>query len=189
MNLATRITVTRIMLTPVFLGLLLYYKNASGPHSEWLRIAAIFVFFLAVFTDALDGFIARTRSQKTVLGTYLDPLADKFLIISAIIMMTLPIKGLGFRLPFWFCVLVLSRDAFIVFGSLLIHMIEGQVRVLPSLIGKATTFFQMATVIWVLLRLPHPMVLVYVAAMFTIISMVGYFFFGSRQLNNKNFQP
>ena len=97
MNLATRITVTRIMLTPVFLGLLLYYKNASGPHSEWLRIAAIFVFFLAVFTDALDGFIARTRSQKTVLGTYLDPLADKFLIISAIIMMTLPIKGLGFR--------------------------------------------------------------------------------------------
>ncbi|MDP3980046.1 MAG: CDP-alcohol phosphatidyltransferase family protein [Chlamydiota bacterium] len=187
MNLANRITVTRILLTPVFLGLLIYYKNTPGPDNEWLRISAICVFLIAVVSDALDGFVARTRHQKTLLGTYLDPLADKFLILSAIIMLTLPIDGLKFRLPFWFCVLVLFRDAFIVFGSMLIHMLEGSVKVIPSFLGKATTFLQMIAVVWVLLRLPGPQIVVTIAAAFTGMSLIGYFFFGSRQLNSKKY--
>jgi CDP-diacylglycerol--glycerol-3-phosphate 3-phosphatidyltransferase len=183
LNLANKITIGRILLIPVFVILILSYENSRPPEAEWLRITAILVFVLAILTDAVDGFIARTRGQKTPLGTFLDPLADKLLLTSAIILLTMPNLNLGYRLPLWFTVLALSRDLFITLGALLIHILNGSVRIIPSLFGKLTTFSQMVVIVWVLLKLPHPEIWVYLAALLTFVSGIGYLIFASRQLN------
>lgn len=183
LNLANKITIGRILLIPVFVILILSYENSRHPEAEWLRITAIFVFILAVLTDAVDGFIARTRGQKTPLGTFLDPLADKLLLTSAIVLLTMPNLNLGYRLPLWFTVLALSRDLFITLGALLIHILNGSVRIVPSIFGKMTTFSQMVVIVWVLLKWPHPEIWVYFAASLTFVSGIGYLIFASRQLN------
>lgn len=188
LNLANRVTLGRIVLAPIFVVLLLNYKNSINPQDEWLRLAAISVFALAVFTDALDGFIARTRNQKTQLGTFLDPLADKLLLISAIVLLTLPNARLDYRLPFWFAVLAISRDVFIIFGSLLIHVLNGSVRVRPSILGKVTTVSQMIAVIWVLLKFGYPQIPVYFAAFMTLLSGIIYVIDGSRQLSSRELE-
>lgn len=183
LNLANKMTIGRIILVPIFVTLLLSYREAAEGEREVLRLCAIFIFVLAVLTDAVDGFIARTRNQKTQLGTFLDPIADKFLLNSAIVVLTLRFAPLGYHLPFWFAALVISRDVFIVLGSLLIHILNGHVKVVPSIWGKLATVAQMVVVLWILLKCPHPHYLVYGAALITLISTIGYLIFGSRQLN------
>ena len=78
MNLANRLTVFRILSVPFFIGALLYYR----PETEYLRLIAILIFVVACVTDAADGYLARKRNEKTTLGSYLDPLADKLLLVS-----------------------------------------------------------------------------------------------------------
>lgn len=183
MNLANRITLVRIILIPVFVTLVLNYRNTLPPHGEWMRMTAWFIFCVSILTDALDGFIARTRNQKTQLGTFLDPLADKLLLTTAIVLLTLPNARLGYRLPFWFAALAISRDVFITLGALLIHIINGSVKVVPSFLGKLTTASQMIAVCWILLEIPYQEIPVYWAALTTLFSGIGYFIFGSKQLN------
>jgi CDP-diacylglycerol--glycerol-3-phosphate 3-phosphatidyltransferase len=182
LNLANKITIGRILLIPVFVLLILTYES-SKTEAEWLRIVAIFVFVLAVLTDAVDGFIARTRGQKTPLGTFLDPLADKLLLTAAIVLLTLPNLNFSYRLPLWFTVLAISRDVIITLGALVIHILNGSVRIVPSLFGKLTTVSQMGVVLWILFKWPYPEILVYGAASATFVSGIGYIIFGSRQLN------
>ncbi|MBI1884538.1 MAG: CDP-alcohol phosphatidyltransferase family protein [Chlamydiae bacterium] len=183
LNLANRITLGRIFLVPLFVVLLLGYLESDAFKSEWLRIGAMLSFGIAILTDALDGFIARTRHQQTRLGTFLDPLADKLLLTSAIILLALPNHALQNRLPFWFVVLVISRDVFITLGALLIHILNGSVKIVPSVLGKVTTFSQMVTVFWILLKWPHADVPIWIAAIATFASWIGYLIYGSRQLN------
>jgi phosphatidylglycerophosphate synthase len=80
-------------------------------------------------------------------------------------------------------VLAFSRDFFITFGALLIHILNGSVRIVPSLFGKLTTLSQMIVILWVLLKWPHPEIWVYWTAFVTFVSGIGYLIFGSRQLN------
>ena len=183
LNLANRITLGRIFLIPVFVILILNYESSKPNEGEWLRILANIVFCVTILTDAVDGFIARTQGQKTVLGTFLDPIADKLLLMTSIILLSLTNEKMGYHFPFWFTVLVISRDVFITLGSLLIHILNGSVKIVPSFLGKLTTAFQMAAISWILLKWPHPQYLLYLAAFFTVVSGIGYFFFGSRQLN------
>lgn len=185
LNLANRITLCRILLIPVFVILILNYESSKPDEGEWLRIVANIVFCVTVLTDALDGFIARTQNQKTQLGTFLDPLADKLLLMTSIILLTLSNEKFGYRFPFWFTVLVISRDVVITLGSLLIHILNGSVKIIPSIVGKLATASQMAAIFWILLKWPNPQYFVYVAASFTIASGVGYMLFGSRQLNGR----
>jgi cardiolipin synthase len=106
MNLtaANQLTITRIILIPAFVILLIYgYRG-------W----ALVTFFTAGLTDLLDGLIARMTGQKTTLGTWLDPMADKLLLVTMFVMLTLPDIGSANRLPLWFTVLVISRDVAIV---------------------------------------------------------------------------
>lgn len=149
MNLPNFLTILRILLVPCFLGFMLYYQ----PNENEFRIVALLVFCLAVFTDALDGFLARVRHQKTKLGTFLDPLADKFLLTTAYLVLSLN-TALTVRLPLWVPIIVISRDIIILAGIILIIILVGEVKVRPTPLGKITTAFQMITVIATLLTLP-----------------------------------
>ncbi|HRZ87826.1 MAG TPA: CDP-alcohol phosphatidyltransferase family protein, partial [bacterium] len=155
MNLANKLTIFRIILVPVFIDLILKYHQMPQGTGEEFRVGAILVFIVAVLTDAADGYIARRHNQQTRLGTYLDPIADKLLLMSAVILFSLPIERFT-RLPLWVTVSVISRDVIIVIGSLVIYVVTGKLKVLPSILGKATTFFQMMAIVSILFMLPHP---------------------------------
>ncbi len=188
LNLANKITIARIILVPIFVLLLLSYRDAAQGEQEILRFSAILVFIAATLSDAVDGFIARTRNQKTPLGTFLDPIADKLLLVSAIVVLSFKSPPLGFYLPSWFSILAISRDLFICSGVLLIHILNGHVKVVPSILGKLATVSQMVCVLWILLKWPHPEIWVYGAASLTLASGIGYLIFGSRQLSSPKIQ-
>ncbi len=183
MNLATRISIARILLIPFFIGSIVYYKN-EGSLISYLPFA---IFLAAVLTDAVDGFIARRFNQKTELGTIIDPIADKLLLISAFICLSLS-KSIpeNLRLPPWLPILVISRDIIIVLGTVLIYIIRGKVQVVPTFLGKTTTFLQMSTILSVLIKFSHSFMIWDLAGVLTVISGINYIFRGSRLLSENN---
>ena len=194
MTTANKITITRILMIPLFVMLAIYYGQGvqKGEPREWERWAAIAVFALAAISDGLDGFIARRYNQRTQLGVILDPLADKGLLLSGIL--TLSFSNWHYAFPIWFPVLVIARDVVVVAGALLLHYVNGKVHVRPSWLGKVATFLQMLAIAAVMLQLPytHPFfghnvllldALVYLAGLFTFLSGVGYVLNGIRQLH------
>ena len=178
LNLPNIITLIRILLVPCFVALLLRYREIG---SDMLLWGALIVFAVAASSDVLDGFVARIRNEKSRLGAFLDPLADKLLLVTAVVILSMPLRDLA-RLPSWFPVLVISRDALIVLGSLFIQMLVGKVTPMPSVSGKCTTFLQMLTVVWVLFRCPHHVVPLSLAAVFTVLSGIEYVIIGMKQL-------
>ncbi|MFC2149377.1 CDP-diacylglycerol--glycerol-3-phosphate 3-phosphatidyltransferase [Candidatus Auribacterota bacterium] len=182
MNLANKITLFRIILIPFWIGLILKYHQMSPESGQIYHVLAVVVFFSAVLSDGLDGYVARRYKQKTTLGIYLDPMADKLLLVSAVILFSTSIPPFE-RLPLWFIVSVISRDVIIVMGSLMIYLLTGKLRVAPSAMGKMTTFFQMLTIIWILLIIPHAEYVWRIAGFLTILSGVGYIYTGSKQVN------
>jgi cardiolipin synthase len=149
---------------------------------EEYRVLAITAFIVAILTDAVDGYIARTNKQQTALGTYLDPIADKLLLMSAVIIFSMPLERFA-RLPLWVTVSVISRDVIIVLGSLMIYLTTGKLKVVPSILGKMTTFFQMMSIVWILFMLPRPDYVWLAAGFLTILSGLGYVYSGSKQLS------
>jgi len=131
MNLPNYITLVRVILVPFFINLMIY-----GYYKE-----ALAVFVVACVTDALDGMIARLTKTQTELGAFLDPMADKLLIISAFV--TLVLLG---KLPVWLVIIVVSRDAILTMGSLIIYFTTRDLKIQPSIIGKATTVLQLIVV-------------------------------------------
>jgi cardiolipin synthase len=131
MNLtaANQLTLLRMLLIPPFAILLLY------EHRGW----ALVVFLTAGLTDLFDGLIARKTGQKTTLGAWLDPMADKLLLVTMFVMLTLPGIGSANRLPLWFTVLVLSRDIAIVLTVAVVNLAVGPRTFRPSILGKIAT--------------------------------------------------
>lgn len=131
MNLtaANQLTLLRMLLIPPFAILLLY------EHRGW----ALVVFLTAGITDLFDGLIARKTGQKTTLGAWLDPMADKLLLVTMFIMLTLPDIGSANRLPLWFTILVLSRDIAIVLTVAVVNLAVGPRTFRPSIFGKIAT--------------------------------------------------
>ena len=189
LTLANKITLCRILLIPVFIWLTLdYIRDCQHDEpQEWERVLACVVFALATVSDAVDGYIARHYNEKTELGTFLDPLADKALLVSALVVLSVRFKGgTPFaQLPLWFPVLVISRDLILLTGTVLIHMLTGRATARPRIVGKCATFFQMITLGWVLLKIEHPPHNwpLYAAGFFTLVSGVWYIFDGVKQLN------
>ncbi|MBN1526862.1 MAG: CDP-alcohol phosphatidyltransferase family protein [Candidatus Omnitrophica bacterium] len=177
MNLANKITIARIILIPFFIASVIYSR---------LDIALV-IFICAVISDGLDGFIARTMNQKTFLGTVLDPVADKLLLMSTFIVLAVS-KSIpaGARLPAYVPIIVISRDALIVLGTVIIYFIAGDVKIEPSGYGKVTTFFQMMTIVSVLVHFRYSYVIWTIAIIFTAISGIDYLIKGSRMLNNNH---
>lgn len=176
MNLANKITIARILLIPFFVALVLYSRIDL----------ALWVFLLAVLSDALDGYIARTWKQKTKLGALLDPVADKFLIISAFVCLVF-VRGLPLiiKLPPYVPIVVISRDIIIVLGVILIYITKGDIEVRPSILGKITTFLQMLTIIFVLAQFKYAVFLWNIMVVSTVISGVEYVREGSKVLSER----
>ena len=131
MNLtaANQLTILRMLIIPGFVILLLYgYRG-------WALVS----FFVAGITDLLDGLIARRAGQKTTLGAWLDPMADKLLLVTMFVMLTLPGIGSSNRLPLWFTVLVISRDVAIVLTVAVVNLAVGPRTFRPSIYGKIAT--------------------------------------------------
>lgn len=185
-TLATRITILRILGIPLFILILIYYKIslAEGEPVEWYRHLALGLFVLIAVTDALDGYLARVRDEESRLGAILDPLADKALLLSAIILLTRPsLEVLQPQFPIAFTLLIISRDVVLLSGSYIVHSVVGHIEVRPRIAGKVATFLQMAAIIAALIPLtPVFMWIVWAAAAFTLFSWLQYIFDGVRQL-------
>ncbi len=184
MTLANKITIARILLIPVFVLLAVYYGDSVQQHQpdERWRWAAIAVFLVAAASDGIDGYIARRYNQRSRLGTILDPLADKGLLLAALF--TLTFSDWGYRFPLWFPVLIVTRDVVVVAGSLGLHYVNGSVQVRPRWTGKVATVLLMAAIGWVMLPLHRPSAhwLVLATGVFTGLSFVGYLRDGIAQL-------
>ena len=188
-TLATKVTLARILGVPVFILLLVYYilGLGRGEVHTTQRLVALGVFVAVAFTDALDGYLARSRNEVTALGRVLDPLADKALLLSGLILLTRPnLPDLTPHIPVWFTALVISRDVTLVGGYFLIHHFAGHVEVRPRWTGKLATVLQMATICWVLAQAsaPHFLWLVIAAGLFTAVSGLQYILDGLRQLEH-----
>lgn len=143
---------------------------------------ALLLFALAGITDLLDGLIARFLNQRSVLGMYLDPMADKLLLVTAYVMLSVPSLNPGLSIPIWVTALVITRDVVIVVMALVLHLAHGVGRFPPSLLSKVNTVFQVSTVIFVLAAAVWPRletaatVLIFVVAVFTLVSGMDYIF-------------
>jgi len=191
MTTANKITVARILMIPAFVTMAIYYGESIQRHEpqEWMRFTAIIIFLVAALSDGLDGYIARRYKQRSSLGVILDPLADKGLLLSAIITLSIsnwsesdPEYG---KFPAWFPVLVITRDAVILVGAIILHFFIGnKMKVKPSWTGKVATVCQMCAIAWVMLQLRFLPLLfvVIVAGVFTLVSGIIYVMQGVRQL-------
>jgi CDP-diacylglycerol--glycerol-3-phosphate 3-phosphatidyltransferase len=164
-----------------------YYRISLANHApdERFRSAALWVFLAVALTDALDGFLARSRGEVTRLGRILDPLADKLLLLAAIVMLTAPsLPALHPQLPVWFSWVVISRDALLAVGVYVVHHLTGHVEVRPNWLGKVSTVLQMACVVGTLGSAPAAWlnVLAGMAAAGTVGSLAAYVRSGWRQL-------
>jgi len=191
MTTANKITVARILMIPLFVTMAIYYGESIQRHEplEWQRFTAIIIFLIAAVSDGFDGYIARRYKQRSSLGAILDPIADKGLLLSGIITLSIsnwsesdPDYG---QFPIWFPVLVITRDAVILVGAGILHFFIGaKMRVKPSWTGKVATVCQMCAIAWVMLQLHFlPLIfVVIVAGVFTLVSGVIYVVEGVRQL-------
>jgi len=181
-SLANKLSLFRILLVPAFVVCLLYYRAGE---SDWLRWLAAGFFVVGVLTDAVDGYVARAERQATRLGSILDPAADKLFLVTAFLCLSL-ISTLPDSMRFqpWVPILVFSRDLLIVLGWLLIVLVTGDLRAQPSRLGKATTFFQMLTIVAALFgwSFVHP-ALLWTAMGLTVLSGIGYMRYANRVLN------
>lgn len=165
MNLPNTITLIRVVLIPFFVDLMIY-----GYHRE-----ALMVFVAACLTDGLDGMIARMTNSKTELGAFLDPMADKLLIVSSFV--TLAILA---KLPVWLVIIVVSRDIILTLGSMVIYFTGHNLSIKPSVAGKMTTFLQFLVVTLTLVLVAYGIeteyltVISWLTAVFTIVSGYQY---------------
>lgn len=112
---------------------------------------ALVIFLVAGITDALDGLIARVFKQQSLLGTYLDPIADKLLLVSAYVTLSIPQLNPGTQIPLWVTVLVIARDVVLVVVALILYLAAGVRSFPPSVLSKINTVLQVVTVVLVLL--------------------------------------
>lgn len=167
MNLPNKLTVMRVILIPFFVAALLYDNGSS----QTMRIVANVIFIVASLTDLFDGKIARKYNLVTNFGKFMDPLADKLLVCSALICLI----QLG-QLPAWVVIIIISRE-FIISGFRLVAADNGIV-IAASYWGKFKTTFQMIAVILIIFNIPDlatvTMIMLVIAVVLTVISLVDY---------------
>ena len=179
------LTVFRMVLIPVFVSLLFYQRF----------VLALGIFVLAGVTDSLDGLLARRFNQKSQLGTILDPIADKLMLVTAFVVLSMravfpqPLPS-HLPVPFWVTVAVISRDVFILVGAAAINIVTGFRGFRPSMLGKINTTVQILAIILIMFAASFPYGTGYYlpttyAIVFTlsILSGAHYVFFVSKLLN------
>jgi len=183
MNVPNFLTLLRIILVPVIVILLM--DGSFG--------VALILLLVSGVTDVLDGFLARVLNQQTVLGAYLDPIADKALMISCFV--TLSVKKF---IPGWLSVIVISRDCIILLGVSVLTMLSVPFRIKPVLLSKLTTFIQIVTILAVLVKKCWPAnmqqaipldALFLVTAVMTVITGLHYMVIGAKYINRASQPP
>jgi cardiolipin synthase len=186
LNIPNFLTILRVIAIPGFIVALVY---------EYTGVA-LAIFLGCGLTDGLDGFIARTFHQRTEIGAFLDPLADKLLLISSFI--TLAVLELPYKIPFWLIVTAISRDIIISVGVTALFMLGKKLQIAPTWLGKFTTFCQVTLIIVVLFynytatRYPElflPQIispLCWITFAISVASGLGYVYQGIQLLNNGN---
>ncbi len=168
-NIPNSLTTLRIVLIPVFVTALLYRRYDY----------ALIVFIAAAVTDFLDGLVARVKNQQTELGKFLDPIADKFLLVTSFVLF-----AIYDLVPKWLTITVISRDIIIVTGWLILYLITHRAKVEPSVLGKLTAASQLILLAYILLyinlgrAIPRPEPLITVTAVLTVLSGLHYIYRG-----------
>ena len=176
---ANQLTLTRVLLVPFFVILVVY------GYFGW----ALVVFMIAGLTDLFDGLLARTLSRRTNLGAWLDPMADKFLLVTTFVVLTMPNLGLVNRLPVWLTILIISRDVLIVLTVAIINLAIGRREFRPSIYGKIATATYIVTCVLIMyfnyLQRPSMWVEagIYASAAITLISSVHYGWYAMKIIN------
>ncbi len=176
MNIITipnSLTLSRIILIPIFVTTLIYKRYEYS----------LILFIIAAVTDLLDGFLARTINQRTQLGAFLDPLADKFLLLTSFILF-----ALYDWLPIWITITVIARDFIVVIGWFMLFIFVHQKKVEPSIIGKLANAFQAILIAYILVSINFEIddilikkIILMLTALFTIISGFQYVYRGYKQ--------
>lgn len=186
MTWANRITIFRLLLIPFFVGALLYYAQTvrAGAAVENYRITALIIFIVAAISDGVDGYLARNFNQKSKLGTILDPIADKLLMFAALLTLSF-ISGPGIpEFPLWFPLIIITRDALLLLGALVLHFLTHQVHVRPHWTGKTSTCLVFIAISAALLKFDWTIYVCYAGGFFTLICTVLYVRDGIYQLHH-----
>ena len=187
MTTANKITILRILLIPFFVVEILYYVETGN---ELHRLVALLAFAVAAILDGVDGYVARHYHQWSELGTVLDPLADKLLLVSGIVVLSFDHAPRLGQIPLWLTGTIIGRDLLLGIGAVVVRLVVGKITVRPRLTGKIATVFQMIVVVWILLRwdlyfhgsfLP---VLILGTGLFTGASGLFYVWDGTQQLGS-----
>lgn len=149
MTTANKVTILRILLIPFFVLEVLYYAKTGR---EGYRVAALCTFAVAAICDGVDGYIARHFNQWSELGTILDPLADKLLLVSGVVLLSFDHGAQLGQFPLWLTGTILGRDILLLIGLGVIHLTVGKVKVRPRMLGKIATVLQMSSILWILLK-------------------------------------
>jgi cardiolipin synthase len=171
LTVANQLTFLRILIIPAFVLLVIY--GSLG----W----ALFLFVAAGLTDALDGLIARRGNQRTSLGAWLDPMADKLLVITTFVMLTLPAVEVTHHIPLWLTILLISRDVVIVGVVAIVNLAVGPRTFRPSFLGKtATATYLVVSIVFLYFNWRREDsvlidVAVYAALALTVLSSADYF--------------
>ncbi len=174
LNIPNTLTMTRIVLIPLFVTSVIYSRYDY----------ALLLFIVAALTDMFDGLIARIKSQKTPFGNFLDPLADKFLLVTSFILFSIYDK-----VPKWLTITIISRDIIIVTGWVILYLLTHTAKVEPSFLGKTAITFQLVLICFILLEINFPVLpdarflLIWLTAIFTILSGLHYIYRGLKQTN------
>jgi len=170
LTVANQLTLLRMLLIPAFVILVVY------GYLGW----ALTVFVIAGVTDALDGLAARRAGQKTSLGAWLDPMADKLLLVTTFIVLTIPGLDLANRLPLWLTICIISRDVVIVATVAIVNLAIGPRTFRPSIYGKIATATYIMTAVAAMLfnylgyHSPIVDVCVYASLIITLVSSFHY---------------
>lgn len=176
-NLPNLLTLTRILLLPFFAAMLIYEEYNY----------ALFIFITAAVTDVLDGLVARITKQTTDFGKILDPVADKFFLITSFILMSY----LGL-IPKWLAVVVISKDLIVVTGCVIIYFVTHKLKIEPSFLGKSASALQFILIGLTILystmdsRMQVPGILFIIVALFTASAGIDYVYKGMKTANSEN---
>jgi cardiolipin synthase (CMP-forming) len=149
MTTANKITILRILLIPFFVTETIYYVRTGN---EIHRLAAMLFFGVTAASDGVDGYIARRYNQISELGKILDPLADKLLLVSGIVLFSFNNEPYFRQIPLWLTGTIIGRDLLLAIGAVVVRSVVGSITVHPRIIGKIATVFQMLVIIWILLH-------------------------------------
>jgi len=174
LNLPNTLTITRIVLIPLFVTSVVYLRYDY----------ALYLFVIAGLTDMFDGLIARLKNQKTLLGNFLDPLADKFLLITSFVLFSF--YGL---IPTWLTITIISRDIIVITGWIVLYLLTHTAKVEATMLGKLAITFQLILICYILLDINLPAVpnihgyLIWLTAVFTTASGLHYIYRGLKLAN------